>query len=263
MEVAKIRLGHCFKRMCSKVIDVRELPALQTDVAETMALLEVHLPLAFWNVMPHLVLHLPREIYWYGPVHSRWMYCAERYIGHLKSLVRNKARLEGSIAMGYIMEETLGFVTKHFRLYPVRARVIWEMEDDERETSEVLEGKGIKRRWPKEELVELHEHIICHSVITERFYRCSLCDFLFSIQFHNPLRTYPGLVLMMRSRYGRRCVAEIFSTSVFYGLQYTTQMRALYFCDHSNVSTIAVSTWLTAIQVKAEYAFVTLDSTSG
>ena len=171
VEVAIIRLGHCFKRICSKVIDVRELPALQTYVAETMALLEIHFPLAFWNVMPHLVLHLPRELYWCGPVHARWMYCAERYIGHLKSLVRNKARPEGSIAMGYIMEEALGFVTEHFRLYPVRARVIWEMDDDERQTGEVLEGKGIKRRWTEGELEELHEHIIRHSIITEGFYR--------------------------------------------------------------------------------------------
>ncbi|KAG0571795.1 hypothetical protein KC19_VG043200 [Ceratodon purpureus] len=136
-----------------------------------MALLEIHFPLAFWNVMPHLVLHLPRELYWCGPVHDRWMYCAERYIGHLKSLVRNKARPEGSIAMGYIMEEALGFVTEHFRLYPVRARVIWEMEDDERESGEVLEDKGLKRRWPEEELIQLHEHIINHSIITESLYR--------------------------------------------------------------------------------------------
>ena len=122
--VAVIRLGHCFKRFCEKVIRVSDLPALQTYVAETCALLELHFPPTFFNVMEHLPLHLPRELYWCGPVHARWMYSVERYLGHLKSLVRNKARPEGSMAMGYMYEEALGFVTEHFRLYPVSARLI-------------------------------------------------------------------------------------------------------------------------------------------
>lgn len=69
--IAAIRLGYCFKKICEKAIQVSDLPALQTYVAETCALLEVHFPPAFWNVMPHLHLHLPRELYWCGLVHDR------------------------------------------------------------------------------------------------------------------------------------------------------------------------------------------------
>ena len=162
-----IRLGHCFKRICAKTIDTRELKPLMTYIAETMALFEVHFPPGFWNVMPHLVLHLPRELYWCGPVHARWMYCGERCIGHLKTLVRNKARREGSIAMGYVMEEALGFVTEHFRMYPIRAQVISDMEEDERDYGEVLEGNEVIRRWGEGDLLQLHEHVISHLVITE------------------------------------------------------------------------------------------------
>ena len=85
--VCIIRLGHCFRRFTAKIIKVSELTNLLTYVAETMALMEVHFPPAFWNVMPHLVDHIPRELYWCGPVHARWMYCGERYMGHLKTLV--------------------------------------------------------------------------------------------------------------------------------------------------------------------------------
>lgn len=168
--VAVIRLGHCFKRFCEKVIQVSDLPALQTYVAETCALLEIHFPPAFFNVMEHLPLHLPRELYWCGPVHARWMYSVERYLGHLKSLVRNRARPEGSMAMGYMYEEALGFVTEHFRLYPVSARLIWDMDEDEQDNGEVLEGRGRDKHWNDEDLKELHDHIIRHCEATDPLY---------------------------------------------------------------------------------------------
>ena len=169
--IAGIRLGHCFKRICEKAIRVSDLAALQTYVAETCALLEVHFPPAFWNVMPHLHLHLPRELYWCGPVHARWMYSVERYLGHLKSLVRNKARPEGSMAMGYMYEEALGFVTEYFRMYPVSARIIWDMEEDEQDSGEVLEGQGREAHWADDYLKEVHEHIIRHCDVIDSLYR--------------------------------------------------------------------------------------------
>lgn len=36
-----------------------------------------------------------------------------RYLGHLKSYVRNKAQPEGSIAEGYLMEEILTFCSRY------------------------------------------------------------------------------------------------------------------------------------------------------
>ena len=169
--VAVIRLGHCLKKICAKVIAVSELSSLMTYVAETCSLLELHFPTAFWNVMPHLLLHLPRELFWCGPVHARWMYSVERYLGHLKSLVRNKARPEGSMAMGYMYEEALGFVTEHFMLYPAAARVIWSMDEDERDCGEVLEGRGKERHCNDVELRGIHDHIIRHCDITDPYLR--------------------------------------------------------------------------------------------
>ena len=166
-----IRLSHCFKRFCDKVIKRSELTALMTYVAETMAMFVVHFPPAFFNVMEHLPLHIPRELHWCGPVHVRWMYGVERYLGHMKTLVRNKARPEGSMAMGYMYEEALGFVTEHFKVYPGYARTIWSMEEDERDYGEVLKGDGKEFTWSESELREVHDHIIRHSTITEELFR--------------------------------------------------------------------------------------------
>lgn len=64
------------------------------------------------------------------------MYNVERYLGHLKSMVRNKARPETCIANAYVYKQALGFVTEHFELYPGVARVIWDLEEDERDLGE-------------------------------------------------------------------------------------------------------------------------------
>ena len=43
------------------------------------------------------------------------MYPVERYLGHLKKYVRNKAIPEGSIAEGYIVQEAMTFSSQYLR----------------------------------------------------------------------------------------------------------------------------------------------------
>ncbi|KAK7260419.1 hypothetical protein RIF29_26445 [Crotalaria pallida] len=62
--------------------------------------------------MVHLVVHLVEEAKLGGPVHYRWMFPIERYLGLLKSYVRNKACSEGSIVEGYLMQEILTFCSR-------------------------------------------------------------------------------------------------------------------------------------------------------
>ena len=65
--------------------------------------------------MVHLYVHLSREAILGGPVHSRWMYPVERYLGHLKKYVIKKARPEGSIAEGYIVQEAITLCSQYLR----------------------------------------------------------------------------------------------------------------------------------------------------
>ena len=131
--------------------------------------MEIHFPPAFWNSMPHRVLHVSRELYWCGPIHARWMYFVERYLGHLKMLVCNKARPEGSIAEGYMYEEAIGFVIEHFRLYPQAMRVLWDMDKDDRDNSEVPDRRPRTLTWMESEILAVHKFIIEHAQILEPY----------------------------------------------------------------------------------------------
>ncbi|XP_068486941.1 uncharacterized protein [Phaseolus vulgaris] len=63
--------------------------------------------------MAHLIVHLVEDVKLGGLVQYRWMYPIERYLGKLKSYVRNKAQAEGSITEGYMAEEALTFCLRY------------------------------------------------------------------------------------------------------------------------------------------------------
>ncbi|KAL5574711.1 hypothetical protein UlMin_016410 [Ulmus minor] len=69
---------------------------------------------SFFDIMIHLVLHLPEEATLGGPVFMRWMYPFERYLKRLKDYVRNAAKPEGSISEGYVVDEALTFCSRYF-----------------------------------------------------------------------------------------------------------------------------------------------------
>ncbi|GKA07436.1 hypothetical protein Tco_0686660 [Tanacetum coccineum] len=76
--------GSCFKHKI-KVVDI-------------LCDLELIYPPALFDIMIHLVIHLPLEALEGGPICPRWMFSFERYMKKLKGYVRNKAKPEGSIA---------------------------------------------------------------------------------------------------------------------------------------------------------------------
>nr|KYP39706.1 hypothetical protein KK1_038992 [Cajanus cajan] len=99
--------------LCSKVLKVDELDQLQSRVVLTLCHMEMLFPPSFFTVMVHLIVHLVEDAKLGGPVQYRWMYPIERYLGKLKSYVRNKAQPEGSIAEGYLAEEILTFCSRY------------------------------------------------------------------------------------------------------------------------------------------------------
>ncbi|KAL8090711.1 hypothetical protein AgCh_039959 [Apium graveolens] len=107
-----IRLGEFFRGICSKVIEVDDVKKLQKEIIEILCRLEINFPPAFFDIMVHLPVHLCNEIELGGPVHQRWMYSIERYLGKLKRYVRNKSHPEGSIAEGYLADECVTFCAR-------------------------------------------------------------------------------------------------------------------------------------------------------
>ena len=111
-EVCSILIDLCsfFKHLCNKILKVDELNQLQNRVVLTLCHM---VPPSFFTVMVHLIVHLVEDAKIGGPVQYRWMYPIERYLGKLKSYVRNKAQPEGSIAEGYLAEESLTFCSRY------------------------------------------------------------------------------------------------------------------------------------------------------
>jgi hypothetical protein len=109
-----------------------------------MALLEIHFPPSFFDIMTHLLYHLVDELDMCGLVSTRWMYPIERYMKTLKHYVRNLARPEACMAEGYARDECLGFITEYLHKFEVVDRRVWDADEEYGDAEEVLEGAGTK-----------------------------------------------------------------------------------------------------------------------
>jgi hypothetical protein len=114
MYQAIAELGRFFRELCAKTLKVDVLHRLKVEIVLILCKLEKLFPPAFFDVMVHLAIHLPEEALLRGPVQYGWMYPVERRLGYLKKTVRNRARPEGSIAEGYIVDESTTYYSRHF-----------------------------------------------------------------------------------------------------------------------------------------------------
>nr|GEV14775.1 RNA-directed DNA polymerase, eukaryota [Tanacetum cinerariifolium] len=110
-----IELCSFFKQICSATLMEDDMLKAKSKVVDILCNLEVIYPPAFFDIMIHLVIHLPLEALKGRPIRPRWMFSFERFMKKLKGYVRNKAKSEGSIVKGYVAEEALTFSSHYFR----------------------------------------------------------------------------------------------------------------------------------------------------
>jgi hypothetical protein len=55
-------MSYFFNRITKNVIDEAELPALKEFIAETLCQLEMCFPPSFFDIMPHLIVHMINQI---------------------------------------------------------------------------------------------------------------------------------------------------------------------------------------------------------
>ncbi|KAL5577538.1 hypothetical protein UlMin_019237 [Ulmus minor] len=123
-----IELCTFFNQLCARTVNVTDMVKAQDQLVIIMYKLERIFPLAFFDIMIHLVLHLPKEAILGGPVYMRWMYLFERYLNRLKDYVINAAKLEGSISEGYVVDEALTFCSRYFD--DIETRFNWPDKND-------------------------------------------------------------------------------------------------------------------------------------
>ncbi|KAH0655429.1 hypothetical protein KY285_030311 [Solanum tuberosum] len=143
--------------------------------------MEKLLPPGFFTIMVHLVTHLETEAKLVGPVHYRWMYPIERYLGTLKSYVRNCACPEDSIAEAYIANECLAFCSRYLDGGDSRSYCSTRCNDEnENETSKdefhfptIGESCGAIDVYKMDEktLLQAHQHMLfnCESEVVESY----------------------------------------------------------------------------------------------
>jgi hypothetical protein len=105
--------GKLFHWLCSKEIVIEEIAFWEGEAAKILCQMEMHLPPIVLDIQFHLVVHLPGEVRLRGPMAPRWMYFVKRYMAELKGWIRQRARLEGSMAQGYLVAETMFFVSEY------------------------------------------------------------------------------------------------------------------------------------------------------
>ena len=69
-------------------------------------------PSSILTIEMHLLVHVVDEVAIAGTVHSRWMFFLERFMKTLKGFVHQRACPEGSMAEGWLIQESLVIITK-------------------------------------------------------------------------------------------------------------------------------------------------------
>ncbi|XP_025661384.1 uncharacterized protein [Arachis hypogaea] len=132
-------LSSFFRELCGKAINPMQLAELQNHVMQTLCQMEMIFPPSFFTVMVHLTVHLVDEVTLGRPVHYRWMYPIERYLGRLKQYIRNRAQPEGSIAERYLSEEIMTFCSRYLDNIETRINQPGRVDD---EPVDILHNSG-------------------------------------------------------------------------------------------------------------------------
>jgi len=76
---ALAELSYFFRVLCAKEVDHAQMLQLEANIPIILCKLEKIFPLDFFNLMEHLMVHLPYQVRVGGPVKYTWMYGIERY----------------------------------------------------------------------------------------------------------------------------------------------------------------------------------------
>jgi hypothetical protein len=100
-------------------MDPMKLTKLQDDLILTKCNLETIFPPSFFDLMPHLLIHIVQKMKYLGPVFLHQMYPFERFMTVLKKYIRNQSRSEGCMVHGWATEEVIEFTVDYMYLQAI------------------------------------------------------------------------------------------------------------------------------------------------
>ncbi|XP_050378308.1 uncharacterized protein LOC126795524 [Argentina anserina] len=104
-----VALSNWWQKLCTREVKKSDLLKLKEEIVYILCKLERIFPPAFFDIMVHLMVHLPDQVLLTGPVHYTWIFPIERQLGVYKGYVRNRANPEGSITTAYISHECVTY----------------------------------------------------------------------------------------------------------------------------------------------------------
>jgi hypothetical protein len=105
---ALAKLSYFYRQLCAKEIKKDMMEKLK-EISVLICKLEKIFPPGWFNLMQHLLVHIPYEAKVGGLVQYRWMYHIERALKYLRVMVNNKARVEGSITESFLLKNITYF----------------------------------------------------------------------------------------------------------------------------------------------------------
>ncbi|KAL0289301.1 UNVERIFIED_CONTAM: hypothetical protein Scaly_2546600 [Sesamum calycinum] len=109
-----VKISFLFQALRSITLDVMKIQELEDSATVIMCKLEKKNSSAFFDLIEHLIVHLPYEARVEGPAEYRQMYLFERILCDLKKQVKNKAHVEASVIKAYIVEKIRLFTSLYF-----------------------------------------------------------------------------------------------------------------------------------------------------
>jgi hypothetical protein len=104
-------LSHFDRQLCAKDIKKEMMEKLGKEMLMLKCKLEYIFPIGWLNPMQYLLVHLPYEAKVGGPQQYKWMDDIERALKKLRSMVGNKARVEGCITEEFKLKEIAYFTS--------------------------------------------------------------------------------------------------------------------------------------------------------
>jgi hypothetical protein len=102
-----------------------------------------------------------------GPMHCRWMYWLERYMVVLKGYVRNRAKVEGSMATQHLAAESMFYCSNILATIDPLCSHVW-MEDREEKEDHLIGAIKICLLLPIE-LIQLNIFMLNNSNVMEEW----------------------------------------------------------------------------------------------
>ena len=122
------------------------IPRWRQEIVDIVCMFEKEMSKSFMDLQVHLLIHLVYEVKLVGVVSCRWMFFLERYVKKLKGFVRQREKLEGSMAEGYILYDSFYYASEYIKQIDNRpGAVIWNDErDEDKREGELLQTSGKK-----------------------------------------------------------------------------------------------------------------------